>query len=103
VCDACPPLISPEDRALLRQYLPASDRRFRDLKLVGNGQIIRWAGLCAAAIRDSVPCILVKAICDWADGKKNKKHQPLAAAAALSLVHHVLSQADVLNGLEKVK
>jgi len=45
----------------------------------------------------------VKAICDWADGKKQKKHQPLAAAAAVSLVHHVLSQADVLHGLGKLK
>jgi hypothetical protein len=41
-----------------------------------------------------------KATCDWADGKKHKKHQPLAAAA-VSLVHHVLSQADVLHGLWK--
>jgi nucleoside phosphorylase len=58
-------------------------------------------GLAAAAVRHGVPWILVKAICDWADGKKHKKHQPLAAAAAVSLVHHVLSQRDVLHGLDK--
>lgn len=67
------------------------------------GGEMEGAGLCAAAIRGSVPWILVKAICDWADGKKHGKHQPLAAAAAVSLVHHVLSQPTVLNGLEKVK
>src|SRR5262249_36878169 len=58
-------------------------------------------GLCAAAIRSSIPWILVKAICDWGDGKKDKKHQPLAAAAAVSLIHFVCSQKGILNGLAK--
>jgi nucleoside phosphorylase len=58
-------------------------------------------GLAAAAVRHGVPWIIVKAICDWADGKKHKEHQSLAAAAAVSLVHHVLAQTDVLHGLEK--
>jgi nucleoside phosphorylase len=65
------------------------------------GGEMEGVGLAAAAIRHGVPWIVVKAICDWADGKKHKKHQPLAAAAAVSLVHHVLSQADVLHGLQK--
>jgi nucleoside phosphorylase len=66
------------------------------------GGDMEGVGLAAAAIRHGAPWILVKAICDWADGRKDKKHQPLAAAAAVSLVHHVLSQADVLHGLRKV-
>jgi nucleoside phosphorylase len=65
------------------------------------GGDMEGVGLAAAAVRHGVPWILVKAICDWADGKKDKKHQPLAAAAAVSLVHYVLSQRDVLHGLEK--
>jgi nucleoside phosphorylase len=65
------------------------------------GGEMEGVGLAAAAVRHGVPWILVKAICDWADGKKHKKHQALAAAAAVSLVHHVLSQADVLHGLGK--
>lgn len=65
------------------------------------GGDMEGVGLAAAAFRHGVPWILVKAICDWADGKKHKKHQPLAAAAAVSLVHHALSQADVLHGLRK--
>ena len=65
------------------------------------GGEMEGVGLAAAAVRHRVPWILVKAICDWADGKKHGKHQPLAAAAAVSLVHHVLSQADVLHGLQK--
>src|SRR5205823_5372579 len=58
-------------------------------------------GLAAAAVRHGLPWILVKGICDWADGKKHNKHQALAAAAAVSLAHHVLSQVDVLHGLRK--
>jgi nucleoside phosphorylase len=60
------------------------------------GGEMEGAGLAAAAGRSSVPWILVKAICDWGDGKKHGKHQPLAAAAAVSLVHHILSQKNVL-------
>jgi nucleoside phosphorylase len=66
------------------------------------GGEMEGAGLCAASIRVGTPWILVKAICDWGDGKKHKKHQPLAAAAAASLVHQVLSQETVLNGLPKM-
>ena len=60
------------------------------------GGEMEGAGLAAAAGRLSVPWILVKGICDWGDGQKHGKHQPLAAAAAVSLVHHVLSQKGVL-------
>jgi nucleoside phosphorylase len=65
------------------------------------GGDMEGVGLAAAALRDGVPWILVKGICDWADGKKHKKHQPLAAAAAVSLVHQVFSHNDVLHGLDK--
>lgn len=65
------------------------------------GGEIEGVGLAAAAVRHGVPWIIVKAICDWADGEKHKKHQPLAAAAAVSLVHHVLTQVDVLHGLDE--
>jgi hypothetical protein len=66
------------------------------------GGDMEGVGLAAAAVRNGVPWIVVKAICDWADGKKHKKHQPLAAAAAVSLVNYVLSQADALHGLCKL-
>lgn len=65
------------------------------------GGEMEGVGLAAAAVRENVPWILVKGICDWADGNKHGKHQPLAAASAVSLVHHVLSQVDVLHGLRK--
>ncbi len=61
------------------------------------GGEMEGSGFCAAADRKGIPWILVKSICDWGDGRKNKKHQPLAAAAAVSLVHHVLGQRTVLD------
>jgi nucleoside phosphorylase len=63
------------------------------------GGEMEGAGLWAAAARLRKPWILIKAICDWADGKKGDNYQPLAAAAAASLVHNVLCQKDVLNGI----
>ncbi|HWX42708.1 MAG TPA: pYEATS domain-containing protein [Blastocatellia bacterium] len=63
------------------------------------GGEMEGAGLYAAAARAGTEWILVKAICDWADGKKHNKHQPLAAAAAASLVHYVLSDKTTLDGL----
>lgn len=65
------------------------------------GGEMEGAGLCAASGRVGTAWILVKSICDWGDGKKHKKHQPLAAAAAASVVHHVLSQKTVLSAVKK--
>ena len=58
-------------------------------------------GLCSVARALKTDWILVKAICDWGDGKKDKKHQPFAAAAAADLVSHVLSQPYVLDSIKK--
>jgi len=61
------------------------------------GGEMEGTGLSAASFYERRPWILIKAICDWADGVKNSYHQPLAAAAAASLVHHVLSDPDALD------
>ncbi len=65
------------------------------------GGEMEGAGLCAVAGRFGVAWILVKSICDWGDGHKQDLYQPLAAAAAVSLVHHVLAQKTALNSIEK--
>ena len=57
------------------------------------------AGVAAAAERRKREWIVVKAICDWADGNKDKSHQEFAAAASVSLVEHVLNQHGALTGL----
>lgn len=62
------------------------------------GGEMEGTGLSAASFYERRPWILIKAICDWADGAKNSYHQPLAAAVAASLVHHVLSDPDALSG-----
>jgi len=56
-------------------------------------------GVQSASARAKREWIVVKAICDWGDGTKDKKHQPLAAAAAASLVYEVLSDPNALEGL----
>ena len=56
------------------------------------GGEMEGAGLYAAASDKKVDWILVKAICDWADGDKDDKAQPLAAHNAAEFVCHVLRQ-----------
>ncbi len=63
-----------------------------------GGEMEAW-GLYAAADNADVEWIVVKSICDWADGLKDKKHQALAAATATDLVVAVFSDATVLTGL----
>lgn len=54
--------------------------------------------LTATFIRVGLPWILVKSICGWGENK-HSKHQPLAAAAAASLLHHVLSHKGCFGWL----
>ena len=63
------------------------------------GGEMEGAGLYATASRFGVEWIVVKAVCDWADGSKSDNAQPLAAAAAASLVEHVLMEPTVLDAL----
>lgn len=58
-------------------------------------------GIYAASAEWDLEWIIVKAICDWADGDKGKADQPLAAAAAVSLVHSVLSRRLALADLRR--
>jgi nucleoside phosphorylase len=73
---------------------------FRSFPQAVGGEM-EGAGLAAAATDLHAVWILAKAICDWGDGKKNDKFQPLAAASAASLVHNVLSQKTVLSSIPK--
>lgn len=65
------------------------------------GGEMEGTGLSAAAVTDRTPWILVKGICDWADGKKGDEHQALAAAAAASVVKHVLADRSAFEQLHK--
>ena len=65
------------------------------------GGEMEGAGLCAATGRLRAAWLLVKTICDWADGNKNKRYQVLAAACSSSLVHHVLSEKNVFQAVAR--
>ncbi len=59
------------------------------------------AGLYAAASDAKVDWILIKAICDWADGNKDNKAQPIAASNAVNFVLHVISHVG-LNSTNEI-
>jgi nucleoside phosphorylase len=65
------------------------------------GGEMEGAGLCAATGRIGTAWILVKGICDWADGRKDSSQQPIAAAASTSLVLHILSRRTALRAIER--
>ncbi|MEC4880820.1 MAG: 5'-methylthioadenosine/S-adenosylhomocysteine nucleosidase [Scytonema sp. PMC 1070.18] len=73
---------------------------FQEFPEAGGGEM-EGVGLYASAERMNVPCILVKSICDWADGDKKDIYQKFAAASAVSLVHEVLSNKYALDSLKK--
>jgi nucleoside phosphorylase len=58
------------------------------------GGDMEGVGLASTADREKCEWILVKAICDWADGEKTDNHQGFAAASSVNYVKHVLSQPN---------
>lgn len=74
----------------------AKKKLFAEFPAAIGGEM-EGAGFYAAASQHRVPALLVKAICDWGDGKKHKGYQPLAAASSVSFLHFVLSQKNTLN------
>jgi nucleoside phosphorylase len=57
------------------------------------------AGLWASAERHRTEWVVVKGVCDWADGMKNEDYQDLAAAAAVSFCEFVFRNRHALDGL----
>lgn len=62
----------------------------RSLEPKAIGGEMEGAGLYVAARQAKVDWILVKGICDWAEGNKNDDAQPLAARNAAEFVFHVI-------------
>src|SRR2546421_7847848 len=56
------------------------------------GGEMEGTGVYSAAYRNKVDWILVKAICDWADGRKDDAYQQQAAENAARFILHVLQQ-----------
>lgn len=76
-----------------------NDQIFRDELLAFEPEAIggdmEGSGLYAAAQGTKVDWILVKAICDWADGNKSDDHQQVAASNAVSFVFHVIQKGGL--------
>jgi nucleoside phosphorylase len=67
----------------------------RTFELEAIGGEMEGGGVCSAAHRRKVDWIVVKAICDWADGEKRenkRQRQEKAARNAASFTIHVLEQ-----------
>ncbi len=89
------PILSGEKLVNSRAFRDALVARFPD----AVGGEMEGSGAYAAANRGNKEIVLVKGICDWADGLKSDTAQPFAAGAAVSLCEHILSKADVLKKL----
>lgn len=79
--------------------------QLRELESEAIGGEMEGAGLYVACQDKKIDWILVKAICDWADGKKSEnkdENQRLAAWNAASFVLHMFQQAPLKLG-EKLK
>ncbi|MEH1945200.1 MAG: 5'-methylthioadenosine/S-adenosylhomocysteine nucleosidase [Nostoc sp.] len=82
--------------------LEFKENLFQQFPQAGGGEM-EGVAVYASAARMKTPCILVKSICDWADGNKQDIYQKFAAASAVSLVYEVLSNKHALESLEKPK
>lgn len=70
-------------------------QRLLDLEPEAIGGEMEGAGLYVAASDAKVDWILVKAICDWADGNKSDEYQQIAARNAAAFTLHVLKQGGL--------
>ena len=72
----------------------------KDLSHEAIGIEIREADLLAVNQETTVNTIIVKAVCDFGDGKKIEKYQHTAALLAADLVHECLSNPEAYEALK---
>lgn len=68
-----------------------------DMRYAIGGEMESF-GIYASSFLNNTPWIMVKGICDWADGTKPDNSQPFAAATAAKLAHQVFSFPGALPG-----
>lgn len=61
------------------------------------GGEMEGVGVYAAASREGVSWIVVKAICDWGDGEKSKEFQPLAADNSVAAIKTMLEEPGLAD------
>ena len=92
--------------SILHNDLTEKDTLFERFKSTNPiGLEMEGYALHKASHGNDVPWILVKAISDWGDGEKDKiegrPYRKFAAAAAASLVNHILQNNDALTAFER--
>ena len=65
----------------------------------GIGGEMEGIGVSSACDRKGVHWILVKAICDWADGSKNDNFQKEASQNSIEYIKYILTSAGILRDL----
>jgi nucleoside phosphorylase len=65
------------------------------------GGEMEGSGVAAASAKAGIEWALVKGVCDLGDGKKHKRFQEMAAAAAVHFCLHVFQDEHVLDGLRR--
>ncbi|KAL7943956.1 nucleoside phosphorylase domain-containing protein [Trichoderma barbatum] len=82
------PAIFTGDVASGDAVLKSGDERDRIAKELG---VIAF-DMHESGLSEGLPCVIIKGICDYADGHKNKKWQPFAAATAAAAAKALLEQ-----------
>lgn len=63
------------------------------------GGEMEGTGIYAACEPSKIPWIVIKSICDWADGEKDKTKQTLAATSSFEFIFHHLNSSIIFNSL----
>ena len=81
---------------------PVTKKRFiEDFAREAVGIEMEGSYLFGAAKRTTTHLIIIKAVCDFGDGKKNKDYQPTAALLAADLVKESFSDPQVAMALKR--
>lgn len=63
------------------------------------GGEMEGAGVYASSDYKKIPWIIIKSICDWGDGEKNKTFQELAANSSIKYIHKKCSEDLIFDAL----
>jgi len=97
-------LISKHIGAILSGEKLINDKKFKDELLSeypnAIGGEMESSGVWSSASKHSKQWIIIKSVCDWADGIKNDEYQELAAATSVSLCKFIFDDSFALDGIK---
>lgn len=92
------PLLSGQSLVDDLEFKAELHQRFHD----AIGGEMEGEGVYGSTAKHKGEWIIVKAVCDWGDGKKNDDYQTLAAASAVSLVVQIVESPGALHSLKNM-